>query len=146
MTTKIQKFPFVGILLIFVLKNQFSERTEGCGDRMEDCWREMGGMWEKNNCVRDRNVGFPCGSVIKNLPANAGATGDAGLVPGSGRSPGIGNGNPLQYSCWEIPSTEKPGRLQSMGSPRIRHSYTTDHTSISTVEENRKSGERKGNL
>ena len=36
------------------------------------------------------------GSVIKNLPANAG---DAGLTPGSGRSPGEGNGNPLQYSC-----------------------------------------------
>ena len=36
------------------------------------------------------------GSVIKKLPANAG---DAGLTPGSGRSPGEGNGNPLQYSC-----------------------------------------------
>ena len=36
------------------------------------------------------------GSVIKNLPANAR---DAGLIPGSGRSPGVGNGNPLQYSC-----------------------------------------------
>ena len=34
--------------------------------------------------------------VVKNLPANAG---DAGLIPGSGRSPGVGNGNPLQYSC-----------------------------------------------
>ena len=40
-------------------------------------------------------VGFPGGSVIKNLPANAG---DGGLIPGSGRSLGEGNGNPLQYS------------------------------------------------
>ena len=43
-------------------------------------------------------AGFPGGSVVKNLPANAGNTGDAGLSPGSGRSPGVGNGNPLQYS------------------------------------------------
>ena len=40
--------------------------------------------------------GFPGGSVVKNLPAKAG---DEGLIPGSGRSPGGGNGNPLQYSC-----------------------------------------------
>ena len=39
---------------------------------------------------------FPGGSVVKNLPANAG---DVGLIIGAGRSPGEGNGNPLQYSC-----------------------------------------------
>ena len=39
--------------------------------------------------------GFLGGSVLKNLPANAGDTGDAGSIPGSGRSPGGGNGNPL---------------------------------------------------
>ena len=43
-------------------------------------------------------MGFPGGSVIKNLPANAG---DMGLIPGSGRLPGEGNDNPLQYSCLE---------------------------------------------
>ena len=41
-------------------------------------------------------LGFPGGSVVKHLPSNAG---DAGSIPGSGRSPGGGNGNPLQYSC-----------------------------------------------
>ena len=41
-------------------------------------------------------VGFPGGSVVKNLPANAG---DLGLIPESERSPAEGNGNPLQYSC-----------------------------------------------
>ena len=41
--------------------------------------------------------------MVKNLPANAAATGDTGLVPGSGRSLGGGNGNPLQYSCLENP-------------------------------------------
>ena len=39
--------------------------------------------------------------LVKNLPANAGDTRDVGLTPGSGRSPGEGNGNPLQYSCLE---------------------------------------------
>ena len=39
---------------------------------------------------------FPGSSVVKNLPANSG---DAGLIPGLGRSPGEGNGNPFQYSC-----------------------------------------------
>ena len=37
--------------------------------------------------------------MVKNLPANAGDTGDAGLIPGWGSSPGGGNGNPLQHSC-----------------------------------------------
>ena len=103
-------------------------------------------MQEKNTCVRDSSMGFTCDSVIKNFPANAGATGDAGSIPGSGRSPRVGNGNLLQYSCWEIPWTEKPGRLQFTGSQRVRHSYTTEHTSMSTVEQNRKFGERKSNL
>ena len=46
-------------------------------------------------------MGFPSGSVVKNLPANAGDTGDAGLIPGLGRSPGEENGHPFQYSCVE---------------------------------------------
>ena len=46
----------------------------------------------------------PGGIVLKNLPVNAGDTGDAGSIPGLGRSPGgVGNGNPLQYSCPENP-------------------------------------------
>ena len=44
--------------------------------------------------------GFPSGSVVKNPPANAG---DTSLIPGLERSPGVGNGNPLQYSCLENP-------------------------------------------
>ena len=47
--------------------------------------------------------GFPDGSVVKNPPANAGGEGDLGLIPGLGRSPGRGHGNPLQYSCLENP-------------------------------------------
>ena len=41
--------------------------------------------------------------MVKNLAASAGDTGDVGLIPGSGRSPGEGNGTPLQYSCLENP-------------------------------------------
>ena len=56
--------------------------------------------------------------MVKNPPANGG---DTGLIPGLERSPGGGNGNPLQYSCWEISWMEEPGGLQSMGSQRVGH-------------------------
>ena len=56
----------------------------------------------------------------KNSPARAGEIRDVGLISGFERSPEGGNGNPLQYYCLEH-SIEKPGRLQSMGSPRVRH-------------------------
>ena len=57
--------------------------------------------------------GFPGGSAVKNLPANAG---DTSLIPESGRSPGEGSGNRiLQLLAWKTPWTEAPGRLQSMG-------------------------------
>ena len=49
-------------------------------------------------------MGFPGGSVAKNPPASAGAIGDSGSIPGLGRSPGGGYGNPLQYSCLENPT------------------------------------------
>ena len=46
-------------------------------------------------------MGFPDGSVVKNLPANVGDSGDSGSIPGSGKSPGVENGNTLQDSCLE---------------------------------------------
>ena len=63
-------------------------------------------------CVQD----FPCGSNNKGSASNAG---DLGSIPGSERSPGEGNGNPLQYSCLKIPWTEDPGGLQAMESQRV---------------------------
>ena len=48
-------------------------------------------------------MGFPGGTMVKNLPANAGDAGDMGSFPGSGRSPGGGHGKPLQYSFLENP-------------------------------------------
>ena len=55
------------------------------------------------------------------VKASAYNAGDPGSIPGSGRSPGEGNGNPLQYSCLENPWMEEPGRLQSMGLQRVGH-------------------------
>jgi len=60
--------------------------------------------------------------VLKNLPANAR---DTGLVPGSGRSPGEGNGNPLQYSCYKIPWTRRAWRVTV-------HGVTKSPTQLST--------------
>ena len=67
---------------------------------------------------------FPGGAVVKNLPANAGDKRDIGLIPGSGRSPGEGNGNPLQYSCLE----NLAGLVY--GSQRVGHDLATEHTCI----------------
>ena len=54
--------------------------------------------------------------MVKNLPTNAGDLGDTGLIPGSGRSPGGGHGNPLHYSCLENPMDREDRGLQSIGS------------------------------
>ena len=64
-------------------------------------------------------MGFPGGSESKESACSAG---DPNSILGSGRSPGEGNGNPLQYCtlAWKIPWTEEPGRLQSMGLQRVR--------------------------
>ena len=56
-----------------------------------------------NSLAVRRLAGFPGGSVVKNLPANVGDTGEASLLLEWGRSPGAGNGNPLQYSCLDNP-------------------------------------------
>ena len=58
-------------------------------------------------------MGFPGGSGNEVSACN---TGDPGWIPGLGRSPGEGNGNPLQYSY-----LDNPDGLQSMGSQRVRH-------------------------
>ena len=56
---------------------------------------------------------IPLGSRVAQWAKSAG---EPCSIPGLGRSPGEGNGNPLQYSCLENPWTEEPGGLQSMGS------------------------------
>ena len=67
-------------------------------------------------------LGFPGGSVVKNPPANIG---DAGSIPGWGRSPGEGNGNPFQYSCLE--NSMDPGAWWAAvhGVTRVGHDLAT---------------------
>ena len=86
-------------------------------------------------------MGFPDGAVVKKQPANAGAARDMDSIPGSGRSLGVGNGNPLQYSCLGNP-TEISGawRVTVHGVAKSRtqrnahahtHTHTHTHTQIS---------------
>ena len=66
--------------------------------------------------------GFYSGaSLMAQMVESACSVGDLGSVPGSERSPGEGNGNPLWCPCLEISIDKEPGGLQSMGSQRIRH-------------------------
>ena len=62
---------------------------------------------------------FQVALVVKIPPAFAGGVRDAGSIPGLERAPGGGHCNPLQCSCLEIPWTEEPGGLQSMGLQRV---------------------------
>ena len=69
--------------------------------------------------------GFPGGSVVKNPPANAGDAGDAGLVSGSGRSPGGANGNLLCYSCLENSMDRGDWRAAVHGVTGVRQDLAT---------------------
>ena len=66
--------------------------------------------------------------MVKKPPANAGDPGDS--IPGSGRPPGGGNGNPRQYSWLENPWTEKPGGLLSTGLQRAGYDCTHTHKTV----------------
>ena len=63
--------------------------------------------------------------MVRNLPAKTRDATDIGSIPEWGRSPGGGNGNPLQYFCLENPMDRQPGGLQSMGH---KESYTIEPT------------------
>ena len=78
-------------------------------------------------------MGFLDGAEVKNPPANSGEVGDAGSIPGLGRLPGKGNGNPLQYSCLGNPTDREYGGPQSMVSQK-------SWTRLSMLLANRKGG------
>ena len=69
-----------------------------------------------------RWLGFPGGSVVKNPPVNAG---DAGLIPRLKRSPGEGNGNPLQYFCLGNPMDRGAWQAIVQGVARLEHALVT---------------------
>ena len=100
-------------------------------------------QWKKNRLLIDLNsnvsrveisldnkskiphpYGFPCGAAVKNPPAHSG---DMGLIPGSGRSPGVGNGNPLQYPCLRNPMNRRSLACYSpWGRKRVGHDLATE--------------------
>ena len=81
-------------------------------------------------------LGFRGGSVVKNLPANAG---DIGSIPGLQRSPGEGNGNPLQCSRLGNPMGREAWWLQSLGLQRVGHDWAhtmlPDHQRLKSLEQ-----------
>ena len=83
-------------------------------------------------------MGFPNGSVGKESACNARDTGDLGMIPGSERSPGEGNRNPIQYSCLKNPMGRGAWRMISNDLQRIRQDRETKHTySIENVRQKR---------
>ena len=78
-------------------------------------------------------MGFWDGAVLRTPPANSGDAGDAVSTPGLGRSPVVGNGNCSSILVWDIPWTEKPGGLQSMGLQRVRHDWVCTHAHTHTT-------------
>ena len=76
-------------------------RSLVCALIVKDSLQDWMGLESLQGCLS--NTSFPGGLVVKNPPASAGDAVGIGLIPGWGRSPGEGNGNPLPYSCWENP-------------------------------------------
>ena len=85
---------------------------------------------------------IPIRLVVKILPATAGDERHVGLIPGSGRSPGGGNGNPLQHSCLENPHGQRSLAGYSPWSQRVRLDRATEHTCPQLLEESRLSQEK----
>ena len=95
-------------ILIVRFKNKFGK--EMILGRWFDTYRGL----ELSSCIPFQ--GISSGSVVNNLPANARDARDLDSILVSGRAPGVGNGNLLQYSCLKLPCTEETGRLLSLGS------------------------------
>ena len=79
-------------------------------------------LWKENKTGRNTWPGFPGGSEVK---ASASNVGNLGLIPGLGRSPAEGNGNPLQYSCLENPMDGEAWWATVHGSQRVGHDWVT---------------------
>ena len=91
-------------------------------------------LWNSEYDVYLANLdGGPASLVAQRVKASACNVGDLGLIPGSGRFPGEGNGNPLQYSCLENP-IEEPGGLQSTGSQRVGHDWVTSLATAKLIQ------------
>ena len=78
------------------------------------------------------SMGFPSGSMVKNSPANTGDARDMGLISGSRRSPGKGNGCPLQYSCQDNSTDRGAWRATIQGVTKSRTRAST-HAGMHTL-------------
>ena len=100
-----------------------SELWELVMDRRPGMLRFMGSQGVRHDWATDL-IWSQMVLVVKNSHAKAWDVRDTGLIPGSGRSPRRGRGNPLQYSCLEIPWTERPARLWSIGWQRVGRDWS----------------------
>ena len=110
-----------------IYKSLWVLQTKG---RKHDMWLFVVSL--KKNWVNI--LGLPGGLVVKNLPASIGDAGDVGSIPGSGRCPGEGNGNPLQCSCLENAMDRGPWRATVRGVTKSWTQLSTHHLLWQTTQ------------
>ena len=84
--------------------------------------------WDAPVTFGSMGMGFSNGSAGKESTCNEGETGDTGLIPGSGRSPGGRYATHSSILPWKNPWREEPGGYNPKGSQRVRHNWTTKHS------------------
>ena len=84
--------------------------------------------WDAPGTFGSMGMGFSNGSAGKESTCNEGETGDTGLIPGSGRSPGGRYATHSSILPWKNPWREEPGGYNPKGSQRVRHNWTTKHS------------------
>ena len=113
-------------------ESDMTERLNWTDLKLTACWNknyspEKHKIIQKLQCFIHSDLCLiVIGSVVKNLPANA-ETRNAGLIPGSGRSPGRVNGNPFQYSCLKNPMDRGSSRATVCG-VRVGRDWVTEHS------------------
>ena len=105
---------------------EYSLSNKGQETVFESMGKVIGEVFSFSFLFNWRIIGFSNGSVGKESACNAGDARNAGLIPGSGRSPGEGNGNPPQYSC--LKNSVDRGTWQATYSPRVTKSWTQPST------------------
>ena len=111
--------------LFHEIKNSFSYSTLWSGMIFWFALTNSLPHWQHHVDIKHRSqetLGFPSGS---NSKASTCYAGDPSSIPGSGRSPGEGKATHSIILAWRVPWTEEPGKLQSMGSQRVRHDWAT---------------------
>ena len=108
-------------------------------DYRQNCWRSWRLPMQPHHTVTfdhcPQHYGLPRWLTSKEFAWNARDAEDVGLISGWGRSLGGGNGNPVQYSCWDNPMEEKTVGQQSLGSQRVRHDWAQPSRSLLWVAE-----------